>query len=187
MKRSKGFTLAELLIALAILGVIATFTIPKVLQASSSGQNTAVAKEAAGMISGAFQAYALNNTVAAGDKATAITPFMNYVKEDTGTTFAAGFTGDTALQACSATLKCLVLHNGGVLQYDTAQTFGTGTTPAIYFNLDPDGSGNRGRISFMLGSNGRLTTGGNTVASTSAAAGSLNFQGTDPTYLQNWN
>lgn len=34
----KGFTLAELLIALAILGVIATFTIPKVLQSSRTAQ-----------------------------------------------------------------------------------------------------------------------------------------------------
>lgn len=38
----QGFTLAELLIALALLGIIAAFTIPKVLQ--SSGQNEQIAK-----------------------------------------------------------------------------------------------------------------------------------------------
>ncbi|MEB3287336.1 MAG: prepilin-type N-terminal cleavage/methylation domain-containing protein [Vampirovibrionales bacterium] len=41
----KAFTLAELLIALAILGVIATFTIPKVLTAQADQQKKAVFKE----------------------------------------------------------------------------------------------------------------------------------------------
>lgn len=48
MKKSaeKGFTLAELLIALGILGVIAAFTIPKVLQATGQSQNSAAARDA---------------------------------------------------------------------------------------------------------------------------------------------
>ena len=58
-----GFTLAELLIALAILGVIATFTIPKVLNSSSSSENSAIFKEAAGMVSGAMQAYQQQNSL----------------------------------------------------------------------------------------------------------------------------
>ena len=44
-KTIQGFTLAELLIALAILGVIATFTIPKILAGSSESQNKALFKE----------------------------------------------------------------------------------------------------------------------------------------------
>lgn len=43
--RENGFTLAELLIALAILGVIATFTIPKVLNSQQDGQKSAVFRE----------------------------------------------------------------------------------------------------------------------------------------------
>ena len=43
--RRPGFTLAELLIALLILGVIATFTIPKVLQSQESSQQKSVFKE----------------------------------------------------------------------------------------------------------------------------------------------
>jgi prepilin-type N-terminal cleavage/methylation domain-containing protein len=51
-KRSAfGFTLAELLIALAILGVIATFTIPKVLSNQSDTRKAAVMKETIGAIS----------------------------------------------------------------------------------------------------------------------------------------
>jgi prepilin-type N-terminal cleavage/methylation domain-containing protein len=40
-----AFTLAELLIALAILGVIATFSIPKVLQSQQNNQKQAIFKE----------------------------------------------------------------------------------------------------------------------------------------------
>lgn len=47
-----GFTLAELLIALLILGVIATFSIPKVLYASQNGKKIAILKE---VISAAHQ------------------------------------------------------------------------------------------------------------------------------------
>ncbi|MGE0200139.1 MAG: type II secretion system protein [Candidatus Melainabacteria bacterium] len=44
-KQLPGFTLAELLIALAILGVIATFTVSKILTVQNSGQRQAVLKE----------------------------------------------------------------------------------------------------------------------------------------------
>lgn len=44
-RREQAFTLSELLIALAILGLIATFTIPKVLQNVESNQKKAVFKE----------------------------------------------------------------------------------------------------------------------------------------------
>jgi prepilin-type N-terminal cleavage/methylation domain-containing protein len=42
---SLGFTLAELLIALGILGVIATFAIPKILVAQQDTKRKAVLKE----------------------------------------------------------------------------------------------------------------------------------------------
>ncbi len=45
LKAKFGFTLAELLIALAILGVIVTFTIPKILNSQTNNQKKAVFKE----------------------------------------------------------------------------------------------------------------------------------------------
>lgn len=45
MNKTFGFTLAELLIALAILGEIATFTIPKILSAQQNGQKKTVMRE----------------------------------------------------------------------------------------------------------------------------------------------
>ena len=46
----KGFTLAELLIALLILGVIATFTIPKVLQTQIDSQKKSTFRETLAMM-----------------------------------------------------------------------------------------------------------------------------------------
>ena len=181
----QGFTLAELLISLAILGVIATFTIPKIINAQSNGQNTAIAKEAASMISGAFTTYTLNNTLTTGTTAGALTQYLNYVATDTGTTYTGS--GGTALQACSSTLVCLKLHNGAILQYDTASTFGgSGAANGIVINLDPDGNGTQGRASFIQYYGGRLTTVGAAGAPTSSGA-TITNQTTDPAYIQNWN
>lgn len=184
-RSQKGFTLAELLISLAILGVIATFTIPKILSSSSSGQNTAVAKEVASMVSGAFTTYTLNTSLTSGTTGGALTQYMNYVATDTSTSYTGS--GGTALQQCSATWVCLKLHNGGVLQYDTGETFaGTASTNGIVMNIDPDGNGTQGRASFSLYANGRLTTGGVSVPTAGGTIGLTN-QTTDPAYIANWN
>ena len=45
IKNTDGFTLSELLIALAILGVLATFVIPKILTGQANSQKFAVLKE----------------------------------------------------------------------------------------------------------------------------------------------
>lgn len=186
MKRfypSQGFTLAELLIALAILGVIATFTIPKVLFTANSGQNTAVAKEAASMISGAYTAYALENgSAASGTTAGVLTPYMNYVAVDnTATAYSFG-------AGCNAAnTVCLKLHNGGVLRYASNNSFGgTATTNAIYFNIDPDGTGSATPATFVLYFNGRLTTAANQDGSTATANAPTTYT-PDPAYIANWN
>lgn len=60
-KVENGFTLAELLVALLILGVIATFTIPKVLNAGKSGARYSKAQEVAATLGAILQAYTLEN------------------------------------------------------------------------------------------------------------------------------
>ena len=70
---STGFTLAELLIALAILGVIATFTIPKILTSQANSQRNAIAKEVMSMISGAHQQLKSNNALSTSTTMGALT------------------------------------------------------------------------------------------------------------------
>lgn len=55
VNRNHAFTLSELLIALAILGLIATFTIPKVLQNVEANQKKAVFKECYASLSQVLQ------------------------------------------------------------------------------------------------------------------------------------
>lgn len=162
--RASGFTLAELLIALAILGVIATFTIPKVLQ---SQQNTAwksAAKETAAMISASYSAYVqTNGSPPSNMKPSALTGFMNYVKVDTTGTVDDNQTNGTI--PCSVAV-CLRLHNGGVLYPSDWENFaGTASTNVIFFAFDPDGKVTDGTtngpgksIFFGLYYNGRMTT-----------------------------
>ncbi len=138
----QGFTLAELLIALLILGVIATFTIPKILQSQQSGQYNSMAKETIAMISGAYQAYKLNNIVSANTAQSDLTQYMNYVKVDS-TSDIDDNPNDANGLACAGQ-GCLRLHTGGVLWYPTSNGWGTkfgGTavTNALYFQFDPDG------------------------------------------------
>ncbi len=176
MMRSKGFTLAELLIALAILGVIATFTIPKVLQGTTSGQNTSIAREAYSTVSGAFSAYQLNNSVGTAVGPKDLTPLINYVRVDTGT----ALTGTN----CSAAQPCLVLHNGGFLLGSNDMTFGTTVaTSYINFNIDPDGAGTAGEASIVIYPNGRLTTGEYATGTVGTGGTATPLITTDPAYV----
>lgn len=137
-KRDRGFTLAELLIALAILGVIATFTIPKVLTAQQNQQKIAAATETLAMVSEAYQLYARQNGYSADTTVGMLTPYMNYVSvnttgkmDDVGT--------NTGMKDCASGYTCLQLHNQGTLFYNTNISFGgSGTTNAVRIYYDPD-------------------------------------------------
>ena len=137
-KRVRGFTLSELLIALAILGVIATFTIPKVLQSQQDGKYKAIAKESAGFMSAAFDAYKFQNGVKTSAKMGDLTPYLNYVAVDTTTTVDNEHGDTPATWSCSA-FSCYKLHNGAMLYFGTYTFGGSGSTNGIWFNIDPDG------------------------------------------------
>ncbi len=163
-----GFTLAELLISLAVLGVIATFTIPKVLNGQQDGQWNAIAKETVSMITGAYNAYRLENSPTAQTTIYDFTPYMNYVRVDTSALMDSngGGTG-TAQCGSSADVICLVLHNGGMVRFQGSRCFfGTTDKHSVSIALDPDGKvpGDTGingpgkTVDFWLYFNGRITS-----------------------------
>ncbi len=171
-----GFTLAELLTSLAILGVIAIFSIPKIISAQQNTQSNALAHEAAATIAGAYQLYIQNNTLTGSTTAQSLTQYMNYAK-----VVSSGGVDDIPGRDIGydcGSLTCLKLHNGGILFTDLGTTFnGIATTNAIYFFFDPDGTrGTSGTadspgksVSFWLYYNGRITSSANVLPNTSYA------------------
>jgi prepilin-type N-terminal cleavage/methylation domain-containing protein len=158
---TSGFTLAELLIALAILGVIATFTIPKVLQSQQDTRNKAIAKEAAGTISAAFLAYKGKNPDFSMQTfwTTDLEPYLNYVSLTTdGSRSVDGTVTDATTLPCTTPMRCLRLHNGATMYYWPMTFCDTTDKVAIWFRVDPDSAAN-GKyvaINFYLYPNGRL-------------------------------
>ena len=139
---SKGFTLAELLISLLILGLIATFTIPKIVTSSQNQQYSSEAREVMAMIAGAYhQVYAQGNLTVNTSPST-LGQYMNYVKIDSSAIVDQEYSSPYGpSQNCSSTDKCIFLHNGGTLiLLDSFGGFGgTASTNAIFFDFDPDG------------------------------------------------
>lgn len=140
LKVQRAFTLAELLIALAILGVIATFTIPKILNSTNNSEWDTVAKEVAGMMSEAYQAYQIENAADATTNFSDITPYMNYIKVDTISDMDQGY-GTAGVTNCGAgSLECLKLHSGALIRYPRSRCFyGTTSKNMLLIRLDPDG------------------------------------------------
>ncbi len=185
--RGLGFTLAELLIALAILGIIATFTIPKLLAMQANARFNAAGKEAASMITGAFVQAQQAGQISASTTGLALIPYLNYVSIDT-TSLIDDVPG-VINQQCWAARQCLRLHGGGTLMVIGHSFTGTGNQNALDFIFDPDGlpsgttNGQGKSIEFMLYYNGFLTTLGNVKAGTCNSAACPYTASPDPDWF----
>jgi len=162
----KGFTLTELLIALAILALIAVFTIPKVLQSQQESKYNAMAKESAAMVSDAYKIYKARNGANGNMLFNELTPYMNYVSIDTSGTLMDGHQ-ELGTINCASAVPCIRLHNGAVLWFNNAMGFGgTAATNGMWFHLDPDGkaesttNGPAKSVQFWLMYSGRVHTRG---------------------------
>jgi len=140
-KFNQGFTLTEILIALAILGVIAVFAIPKLLVSSQNQQKIAQTKEVAAMVSGAFQTAKAAGIVNANTRPRDLTPYMNYVAVINDGTVVDAIPG-VASNTCNASSFCLKLHNGGMLWFQNWQFGGTSSLYTIEMSYDPDFANN---------------------------------------------
>lgn len=160
-----GFSLSELLVALLIIGQIATFTIPKVLSSQQNTAYNAKAKEAAGMIGEAFTQYQLSGKSISAFNSRDLTPYFNYLRISTNAADTMDYhNGTSSVLNCGAVQGCIYLHSGASVAY-TGAFSGTGTTNAVYYLFDPDGKVTDGTtngpgksVMFILYANGRLTT-----------------------------
>ncbi len=175
----QAFTLPELLISLLIIAQIATFTIPKVLNAQQNQSWRAKTKEAIGTISQAYQVYTLQNGYNTGLDQSTLFKYMNHVRIDTSSSID-GPTGWGQFE-CSWG-QCLVLHNGAYLYGTVAwDSFGgSASTNYLSFIMDPDGkvSGNgaaTASLMIVLYYNGRVVSG------TECRATDITYAGPTPT------
>lgn len=180
----KGFTLVELLISLAILGEIATFTIPKILTSQSNGTKLAVSKEDISIISGAFSQFKLLNTVSTSSEFGNMVPYINYAKLNTSGTI---FNGSWN---CTASAPCLVMHNGSNLAYTVGESFSAlDTSHVIHIVIDPGGNTAYGPdgVDIFLFPNGRITEQaalpGGSVSSSLGSYGWTGYAGYTPAWF----
>lgn len=79
-KKHSGFTLVEVLVALAILGVIATFTVPKLLHMQAETQKKAFFKQTLTAISEALNDARLNNELTFANQSSVILNKLSVAK-----------------------------------------------------------------------------------------------------------
>lgn len=157
---SKGFALAELLICLAILGLIAVFSIPKLLQAQQNKTYQSIAKESIGTITTALMTHQMAGSLNTGTLGRDLTQAMNYVSVATTGTID-DKPADTVTLTCKAAAPCVKLHNGSIIQPMEAQSFGgTSSLHFISFTIDPDGvtTGKEDSLRVVLYYNGSITS-----------------------------
>ncbi len=165
-RTATGFTLAELLICIAILGVIATFTVPKLMVAQQNQQYNAAAKEAIAAMSSAYQSALTAGTVTSNTKPLDLLPYLNYVALDTSSLIDHQINATTPpTLTCSNAEPCVRMHDGAVIFLAQYTFSGTASTNAIYYFIDPDGKVTDGTtngpgksMAIFIYYNGRVTS-----------------------------
>lgn len=188
---NSGFTIAELLIALLILGEIATFTIPKIIYAQQTQRFNAVIKEDLATVSQAIQLITLNGQLSSSMTSGALTQYMNYLALDTSSQIddAYGYAGS---QTCSATQPCAKMANGSYIMFANCTFGGTSqTNNVVEMFMDPDGRVTSGGGATTDGKSVRafIYYSGRTVSWSGVTSGTGSScypwgPGTDPPYLQ---
>lgn len=194
MWSKRGFTLSELLIALAILGILATFTIPKVLQSQSDSSYNSRAKEAIAALSQALEAKRADGTLTTSTRSSDLSPYLNYLYADTVSAVIDHSYGNTTA-TCNSTSPCVWLASGAALRFEPNQFYNTTASNGIFLLVDPDGkvtgsgaAGGPGKSLFVwLYWDGKVRTYGTIMANTqSYAYGSTQYHSPQPSQDPPW-
>ncbi len=136
--RTQGFTLSELLIALAIMGLIATFTIPKIVTVAQNSDYKTRVQMAAALMVGAYNKYQLENTVTGTFKAADLTPYLNYTQFINNNSLTVdGKQNLVQSWTCNVNDPCVRLANGSVIVFFRGTIGSVGTSNAIIFYRGP--------------------------------------------------
>ncbi|HEY9746586.1 MAG TPA: type II secretion system protein [Oculatellaceae cyanobacterium] len=150
LRRSRpAFTLAELLIALGILGVIATFAIPKVLSSQQDSKKKAVLQETISALNAAFTPACLRKEVSDANFGTFIRTHINAVKVCPGNSITQGCWPDPDL-AGQGIQPGLVMHNGAMVAGLDNDDGGTGMDTLIIDWNGEEGPNTQGQDRLVL-------------------------------------
>jgi prepilin-type N-terminal cleavage/methylation domain-containing protein len=165
----KAFTLAELLIALAMIGLFATYTIPKVLGVQGNSKQNTQTLEVASMITAAYQKHQQAGLVTVNTVPGDLIQYLNYAGTvPNGTQIDLDpLNGNGPSWSCSALQVCIKLHSGGILLFQNSTPM-TRLIPNEFVSIfyDPDGVASgisadspSSSVWFLLYYSGRITSG----------------------------
>lgn len=135
MKNASGFSLVEVLIAVGLLGLIATFTIPKVLQSTGESAGTARFKDSLVALQTAMEWGITTQELTLSNSYDFFVEHINGAKE-CDDAVADGCIG-TVTPTCGALSKAIVLPTGAVLyDFDGGYTNGGGYAETVCIDLN---------------------------------------------------
>ena len=148
-RKAIGFTLAELLIALLVLGVIATFTIPKILQNQQDQRKKSIYRETIAALSSILYAGVLDKTLDKNNFEIYFPDHMNMLKMCTVDPVAEGCWADSGTYPTSLspfTNTAFVMHNGMAVSMGVPEDRGGGEVASFIFldwnNVEPPNNAN---------------------------------------------
>jgi len=174
-----GFSLVEVIIAIAIVAFIAGIAIPGIMTSANNNKRLGVVKQTMSIIGDAFNNKLESNEI---DTNAGFEQFMNvgsegikYTRYFPGTTAATqvGFridpppnpmlmcnTGSPCVGTTNGTLRTFTLKNGAYLVFRTDIRFGTAANAAVPIVVDPDGEakGDFNTVGLWLYADGRIRT-----------------------------
>ena len=131
-----GFTMAELLVALTILGSISAFSIPKILMAQQQQQQKAIFKETIGALSAIVYNGVVTSNITQATGVQYVMQNINAQKACTGTLAAGGCRSQAMAWALEQFDAGVVLHNGATVAVQLDQNY-----PSLFVDFLVDWNG----------------------------------------------